>query len=442
VMPAITKRPGRIPHAAAIAALGLAALLGLAPTSSCGGGSGDAPRIAGATPDHGPLTGGTAITLTGAGFLPDAGDPVRVLVAGREAPLAIALEDATLQVVIPFGDRPGDAELVVVTGRGSTRATGVFRYSAPPEITAVAPADVLFSSSSTRVTVTGSGFQGDDAGEPMVAVGDQLATDVVVESDTQLSFTAPAGVAFAEPSIVISSGRGTAARDRGFRYVPSLSRGLLLFPRYSSSFVVFVDPVELTMVQVPWTRAPETRFSAVVRDDLGTYWGYDRAWRFGRIDMSKQTLVPSFQNGSWYPTIVRANGEHYAIARYPLQFGKLDPFTGTFTQIGTTAIPCCSSYGLAFDGTRFYYTVRQGASPAIRSIDPATGAQGPAVQLATSATFHVEEMRFFDGKLYATSRDGSFASIDPATGAVTPLLNAGRNTAMEVFEPAAPRPAP
>ena len=56
--------------------------------------------------------------------------------------------------------------------------------------------------------------------------------------------------------------------------------------------------------------------------------------------------------------------------------------------------------------------------------------------ITAGSSFHVEEMRFFAGRLYATSRDGTLATIDPASGAVTPLpVGPGRHGAMEVFDP-------
>ncbi len=399
----------------------------------------DALRIAGATPPYGPLVGGSTITLAGAGFASHGGAPVRVLFSGREAPLATAIDDATLQVVIPPGDRPGDAELVVLTDRDNARATGVFRYSAPPSIEAVAPRGVLFSSSTTRVTVTGSGFLDEDAGEVTVAVGDRLATDVVVESDRSLSFTAPGGRAFAEPELVIADRRGTAVRTRGLRYVPSTRSGLLLFPKFSSSFAVFFDPADNSTVSIPWAGAPVTRFTAVVRDERGTYWGLDRSWWLGRLDLSLQRLEAAFQVGSLFPALARMGDAYFALDRLSLRIGRFDPLTGAFTPLGTSTIPCCGSYGLASDGATLYLTARQGAGVALHTIDPATGAPGTPVPIAGPAGFHVEEMRFFAGRLYATGRDGRLATIDPATGAATPLpIATGRHGAMEVFDPEGP----
>jgi hypothetical protein len=47
---------------------------------------------------------------------------------------------------------------------------------------------------------------------------------------------------------------------------------------------------------------------------------------------------------------------------------------------------------------------------------------------------HIEEMRFYQGTLYATSRDGTLVTIDPATGTVTLLAAIVRANAIEVFD--------
>ena len=61
--------------------------------------------------------------------------------------------------------------------------------------------------------------------------------------------------------------------------------------------------------------------------------------------------------------------------------------------------------------------------------------RGPQVPITAPLGFHVEEMRFFGGTLYATSRNGTLATLDPATGAVTVLpVSLGRSSALEIFE--------
>jgi IPT/TIG domain len=391
------------------------------------------PRIDHVTPPYGPMLGGTRVTITGAGLTSNGAAPNRVLIAGREAPLVVTVDDSTLEVVIPPGDQPGDAELVLWNHNGNATTTQQFHYSTPPTVSAVNPAEVLYSSTTTRVAVTGSGFLDEDAGDVMVVVDGQVATDVVTNSDTSLTFTAPAGRALASPDIELVDDRGRATRARAFRYTPSERGGLLLFPTFGA-FAVFYDPVDNSTVSIPWAVSPTQRFTAVVADDHGEYWATDRAQRFGRIDMNRQELeAPIFTNGR-FPTMIRVGADYFALERNTLRFGRFDPDTGGFTAVGTAAIPCCGSFGLAAAG-RMYFTSRTAGVVSLNTIDVDTGAIGTPVAITGPVGFHVEEMRFFGGRLYAASRNGSLVTIDPTTGATTALpVTVGRVIAMEVFE--------
>ncbi|MDB4955776.1 MAG: hypothetical protein JWO36_3345 [Myxococcales bacterium] len=388
-------------------------------------------QIASSNPDYGPVVGGTRIVLSGNGF----SSPTRVLIGGREAPLSAPIGDSMLEIITPPGAQPGDAEVVVLNDRGNARATGVFHYSAPPTLTGATPKDVLFSSTSTRITLTGSGFLDEGAGDVTVLVDGEPANDVQVASDTSLTFMSVFGRAFAEPDIELVDGRGSATERRAFRYVPSTHRGLLLFPVFGSDFAVFFDPSDNSTVAIPRINAPIVRFTSVVRDEHGEYWGVDRSRQFGRIDMNTQTLEAPVQTLGWFPTMIRVGADYFAIERGTLQFGKLDHLTGRFSSIGATTLPCCGSYGLASDGTSLYFTARQAETVNITTIDTATGAAGTPVPIIASPDFHVEEMRFLDGVLYASSRDQTLVTIDPQTGVTTVLpVFIGRCNAMAIFE--------
>ncbi len=392
-------------------------------------------QIERAIPAYAPVVGGTTIRITGAGFQADEAGPSRVLIASREAPLARTVDDATLEIVLPPADQPGDAEVVVLNRHGNARATGILRYSAAPTIDAASPADVVFSSTSTVVTLTGSGFLDEDAGTPRVIVDGQLGTDVTVASDTSLTFVAPTGVALVRPDIEVINQRGTATEARGFRYTPSDRAGLLLFSVSSSQFALFYDPTDHSTIPIPRATGSPTRFTAVVRDEQGDYWGADRSRRFGRIDMRTQRLASPSALQAWLPAVTRVGDAYVGVSRNVLRFGRIDPATGAFTTIGDEEIPCCGSYGLASDGTTLYFTAPSTTAPTITPIDPVTGIAGTPVPIIASAGFHVEDMRFFHGTLYVTSRDGTLVTLDPLTGVVTPLpVNLGRANAIEVFE--------
>jgi hypothetical protein len=410
--------------------------LALAIACACSGAPG-AVTIDRVTPPHAPVGGGTRVVIEGSGF---DHAPNRVIVGGIEAPLAYAPTDTTLEIIVPAGDRAGDAELIVINELGNATAAGMFRYSTAPALTGVSPDRVVAAALPTRITVLGHGFLDEGAGTPQLLVDGIPALDVTVTSDTELSFTAEPGLALARPVLELTNDRGTARLDRGYRVVPSDRPGLLLFPQFNQTFAIYIDPDDLaSAVTIPHQSAFISRYSTIAIDEAGDLVAFDRnsstgSGRIGRIDLRTHRMVDPVETPFWLPTMVHANGVYYAIDRQSLRFGSVDPAAGTFTRISTSPVPCCGSYGLAYDGTTMYVVAR-GGTRSITPIDIATGAFGTAVPLTAPPSFHVEEMRFLGGTLYAISRDGSLAKIDPATGTVTVLpITVGRALAMEVLD--------
>ena len=398
--------------------------------AACAADDGAAPQLTAVTPPYGPLVGGTHVTLTGAGFA--VGTSPRVLVEGRVAPLVVVADERTLDVLIPPGAQPGDAAVEVWTEHGGARATGVFHYSAPPIITAVSPPDVLYDRGGT-LTLTGVGFRDEGAGDVTVVVDGALRPDVEVVSDTTLTVSVPPGRPLHEPSLELVDARGRATHPRAFRYAPSASPGLLLFPS-SGAFAALFDPAAQSIVTIPSVGA-SVRLTAVVTDARGDYWGVDRTRRLGRLDPSTQSLDSGVTTTGWYPALTRIGADYLALDRSTRLLGRLDLATGALTPLGDTMVPCCGSYGLA-SGDATYLVARDGSTVGIAPVDLATGALGTTVPLVAAPGVHVEDLRFFDGVLYATTRSGALITIDPTTGVTTSLPVApGRVRAMEVFTP-------
>jgi glutamine cyclotransferase len=109
---------------------------------------------------------------------------------------------------------------------------------------------------------------------------------------------------------------------------------------------------------------------------------------------------------------------------------SFDPASGEITQFSTT-LGCCGSFGIASDGPTVYVASRSNGAPVIQTFDPLTDALGPAITLQGASTFAVEELRFVDHVLYATSRDGTLCTIDPTTGIVTTLVAIPRTSAFD-----------
>ncbi|MBL9017209.1 MAG: IPT/TIG domain-containing protein [Myxococcales bacterium] len=402
----------------------------LALLAACADPPASGPQLERAEPPYGPLIGGTTITLHGANFDPTA----RVLVGGREAPLAFARTASELDVVIPPGDAPGDAELIVLAAHGTAIEPAMFRYSAPPTVLALSPNSIPYDAGTTQVTLEGTGFADDGAGEPDVLVDGVPVEDVTVVSDTQLVFTAPPGPAFARPTIEVRNVNGAASKPRAFRYSPGPNGGLLLFSRFGA-FATFYDPVTQTSFSIPRLPTGTTNLTTVVADARGDLWGVERSRRIGRIDFRTQTLIDPVSISQLFPALVRVGATWYGLERIQRRFGAFDPVSGTFSVKGTQLLPCCGSYGIAFDGATLWYTSRVGGGINLTPISMETGEPGVPLPIQNPAGLHFEELRYYKGLFYAPSSDETLRAIDPVTGATTIVpVAAGRCNAMEVVE--------
>lgn len=398
----------------------------------CGGSAGpETPTITAVSPAFGPLAGGSTVTITGTGFTFDGAEPDRVVIGGQEAVLASAIDDGTLEVVLPRGSAAGDAPVVVYNRNGHVTATGVFRYSLVPAITSVTPHDVVFDSITTKVIVTGSGFKDDNAGDVVVTVAGAPAVDVQVNSDTELSFTATPGVPLSLHDVEVTDARGSATKTNALRYVPSLAKGFLMFSKSAATYAWFFDPVAKSLVRVPNSpdRVPTSRpgYRALVVDAAGDYWAHSRDGLFGKIDFQTQSLVKPISLGARITAMVRKGAEVFAVTRSG-RFGKIDLATGSFTLIGAANIDCCG-FGVATLNGTMYVASEHGIS----TIDPVSGLQGALIPL--SPVYHFADLRELDGVLYAFTKDGKLISIDPSSGISSLVVDFGVEvSAMETFQ--------
>jgi hypothetical protein len=410
------------------------------------GTSGSAPTVESSNPPFAPLSGGTRITLTGTGFLADGAAPNRVVIGGREAPQSGAIDDQTLEIEVPPGDQPGPADIIVFNRNGQIKATGVFHYSTQPEVASVTPANVVFTSTSTNMTVSGSGFKDENAGHVNVLVDGMPAIDVVVLSDTELTFTALPGQVLTRPTIEVVNDRGAANRPRAFRYTPGPRGGLLLFPDFQPNiFAIFFDPVDSSSVTIQRNdpNAQLTRWRSVFVDADSEFWTLDQQRRLGRLDMKTQQVVEPAQTNVEFPALVRKDSEIFVLSRSPTTgqrtFGVFDPVLGSFSQIGTSVI-ANGSNGIAIDGTgKAFVTQRtngpNGETATLSVLDLSTGTLSGTKTLTGTPNLHITEMRFFGPQLFATTRDGQLVLINTVTGGTSVVKNFGIHIpAMEVFQ--------
>ncbi|MBQ1114866.1 IPT/TIG domain-containing protein [Streptomyces anulatus] len=166
------------------------------------------PTINTINPSQGPTTGGTTVTLTGAGM---AGSTA-VRFASSNATSFTLVSDTQITAVSP-ARAAGAAAVVVVHPTGNSNSvTFTYVVAQVPVITGVAPSNGP-TSGGTSVTLTGTGF----TGATTVTFAGVPATSFMVNSATQITAVTPAGSAGAAVVTVTTPG-GTSAPNAFFFY--------------------------------------------------------------------------------------------------------------------------------------------------------------------------------------------------------------------------------
>jgi hypothetical protein len=406
--------------------------------AGCGGGSADdTVKIESITPAYAPLSGGTRVVITGQGFLRDGAPPNRVVIGGLEAPLASASDDASLEVETPPGEMPGDVDVVVFNRNGQAVASSMFHYSTPPTIVSADPRVIQASGTQGTVTITGSGFQDENAGTPAVTLNGESVLDLTVVDDTHLTFTPrPQTTVFAPVEVTIANTRGSIDKPRAFFYAPTSNASLILFSKYTpGSFGVMFDLTTNIAYNLP---APSTSSNfalhTVYLAQDGNYYGFDNANRFGQVDFAKATLVNAETVQLRIAASVNANGTVYVFDRNAGEFGTFDQDALRYTPILSQPNTC--GHALAVKGTTLIYSQCYN----IGTIDAVTGNRASVVPLAPNR--RLEEIRYVGNTLYALEANGgpsgaNLYTLDPMTGATTLVKSfpAAAFSAMEVFQP-------
>ena len=142
-----------------------------------------APMVSGISPNSGPSSGGTLVTITGSGFTNATGVKFGI---NSTAGFSI-VNDTQMTVASPAGQQ-GTVDVVVSSTTGSSAVTAAdqFTYNTPaalPKITQISPTS---GAAGVTVNITGSGF----TGATSVRFGGLFAT-FTVQSDGAVQATAP-----------------------------------------------------------------------------------------------------------------------------------------------------------------------------------------------------------------------------------------------------------
>ena len=229
---------------------------------------GSSPKITSVTPNLGPVTGGTRVTIKGTEFKDrdTFNNPkvVQVLIGGIPVPQenVTYVNPQTLEVIMPEG-RIGKQTIEVINyDYGRAIGTDIFTYISQPEILTVNPGKLFANDTQTEVTVSGRqfmpgakliiggqiilekdvqpgqtitarGIRGVDANgrnREMVVVGGVEAAKVVVENDTTLKVTFKEALDLQNSHlIVINTDTGLSSEYKSFQYlIPVPTKPLVL----------------------------------------------------------------------------------------------------------------------------------------------------------------------------------------------------------------------
>jgi outer membrane autotransporter protein len=169
-----------------------------------------APTVTAINPASGPITGGTAVTITGTSLI-----GVTAVTIGGVAATGIAVVNATTIRAVTSAHSAGTASVMVTAPIGVGTGTGIYSYVSAPKVAAVNPAEGT-TAGGTRITITGTAF----TGARTVTVGGVAATSVTVVSTTTITAITPAHDAGAV-NVAVTTPSGT---DTGrYTYINTLA---------------------------------------------------------------------------------------------------------------------------------------------------------------------------------------------------------------------------
>jgi hypothetical protein len=168
-----------------------------------------APTVTNVNPVSGPITGGTAVTLTGTNFVAGA-----TVTFGGIVATGVTVVSATSITATNPAHAAGTVNVVVTNPdtQTGTLANG-FTYNPPPTLTSVTPNSGT-TLGGTAVTLTGTNF----VAGATVSFGGTAATGVTVVSATSITATTPAHAAGAVNVVVTNPDTQTGTLTNGFTY--------------------------------------------------------------------------------------------------------------------------------------------------------------------------------------------------------------------------------
>jgi IPT/TIG domain/Immunoglobulin I-set domain/Immunoglobulin domain len=167
------------------------------------------PTVLFVAPTSGSTAGGTAVTLTGSGFLEGA-----MVTMGGTASEVVVHSETEITATTPAGS-PGSVEVVVSEESVSSTFGPKYTYvTPPPTVTKIEPSSGS-TAGGTSVKMTGTNLTGASS----VTFGAAEATGVKVESPSEIVATSPAGSGSVNVTVTTTGGTSATSAADEYTYV-------------------------------------------------------------------------------------------------------------------------------------------------------------------------------------------------------------------------------
>jgi hypothetical protein len=187
------------------------------------------PTVTTISPTSGPTAGGTAVTITGTGFLSGA-----TVSFGGTAATGVTVTSSTSINASSPAHAAGAVNVSVTNsdGQSGSLPTGYTYTSSNPTpiVTAVSPTSGT-TAGGTSVTITGTGF----LSGATVGFGGTAATGVTVVSGTSITVSSPAHAAGAVNVVVTNNDGQSGTLTNGYTYTSSTGGGTISFVQVRSA---------------------------------------------------------------------------------------------------------------------------------------------------------------------------------------------------------------
>ena len=389
-----------------------------------GGDDADAPTITSISPDHGPLAGGTTVTVTGTGL---EGTEAIVLVDGVLADGTIS-GDTSLTFTTPPGEFGGDvADITVSTSTGFAGLDDAFRYNEPPVVISSTPGFAR-AAGGDSVTITGRGFENLEPGEPTVTIGGVEVSSVTVVDDDTLTVTVGDSSdvdPFTPQDIVVVNANGEATLEAAIKLT---APGLLATERNrQSNRVFYVHPSSGHVAEIGTL---DRAVHACAINSSGVLYGISRS-ATGSHDLvtfdplsGEITLIGVMRDaGAINKNVVGmafVGAQLYGWGRNDNRLVSINTSNGIVTLIGGVSLGINRPMGMAFRDSGSVFAI-DNLSETLDSINITTGALTPGPLITEPCCSQAHAATFLGGTLYIGEYFGArrVATVNASTGAVS-----------------------